>query len=57
MVANAAEGPFQTDRSVSAIRKRGFLGILEVEEQYQFSCTQLIADVRSALSRGGRSAA
>jgi hypothetical protein len=50
MVANAAGGAFQAGRSISAIKKRGFLRILEVEEPHLPSCAKLITNIRSALS-------
>jgi hypothetical protein len=51
IVADSAGADFQVHASVTAIKRRGFLRILEVEEPHLPTCAKLIADLRAALAR------
>lgn len=51
IVADAAGAEFQARGSVEAIKRRGFLRILDVEEPHLPTCAKLIADLRAALAR------
>lgn len=51
IVADAAGAEFQAQGSVAALKKKGFLRILEVEEAHLPTCVNLIANLRAALAR------
>jgi hypothetical protein len=51
IVADAAGAEFQAQGSVAALKKKGFLRILEVEEPHLPTCAKLIAEIREALAR------
>lgn len=50
IVSEAAGSESQSSAAVAAIKRRGFLRILDVEEGHLPTCGQLIAELRTALS-------
>lgn len=50
IVTDAAGAEFQAQGSVAALKKKGFLRILEVEEPHLPTCAKLIAELRAGLA-------
>lgn len=51
IVADAAGAEFRAKGSVAAIKKKGFLRILDVEEPHLPTCAKMIAELRRALAQ------
>jgi hypothetical protein len=53
IVSEAADPQSQSRAAVAALKRRGFLRILDAEERHLPACGQLIAALRAALSADG----